>query len=638
MSVTIKQSVIDMLAQTVGQGEAEAALRELMMLNIDDMDTFMEFLEALDKADGDMSRIVGMTHEPVPIEQFLDDSYFLGDAFVLYPEVRQAIIDIINGGYVQAILTGATGIGKTSIAQIIQARYVYEISCERFPQARFGLTPTSDIVFAMLNRTSDLAKDVTYGGFHNMLMEVPYFREEYPFDHSVKSRMEFPRNIKVEYAAANANKLLGKNIFSGITDEMNFQDRIEKSKRSLTGGYFDQAVSIHRTFIRRQKSRFLLHGRLPGCLCVVSSANYEGDFTDRLVKDVEAENDGLTYIYDKSQWAVLPGNRYSGVTFPLDVGSERRTPRILEKKEDAPDGATVLDVPIEYKDDFKRDMVGALADIAGLRVTASHPYFYDKDKIWQMCDFFRNEEFRTPFTVEDTDFSDGFPEFKHGFKIPKATISRSIHIDLGVTGDACGFAMGFVDKISSVPSRITGSTVVEDVPHVTYDILLQIKRRKNQEIEFSEVRDFIYYLAKKGYPIKWVTFDSFQSVDARQILRRKGFISEVLSVEGIDAYEALRTAIFQDRIAAPENHICFNELARLEEDREKRRVDHLKGQSKDVADAMCGVYANLLRRRESWRDRGGPTIRIEHDGETRDVRTPETSGRRDITRRDIVRR
>lgn len=644
MAIELTKDLLDIFHAALPEDEVQEALNELMLANIDDMDTFVEFLEALGKADGDLSRVVGLTHEPVSMTQFMEDPYFLGDVFRPFPGVKDMLIEAMAGGYVQWLGTGAIGIGKSTAAQIIQARGLYEMSCEKFPQARYGLMPTSSIVIAMMNKTDALAKSVTFGQFHQFLVDVPYFQDEFSFDPDIKSVMTFPKNIVVEHAAANAHKLLGKNVIAGILDEMNFQQRIEKSKQSMDGGFYDQAKTVFSSLVRRRKSRFERQGKLPGILCVVSSANYAGDFTDTLKQQVEKDNDGLTYVWDKPQWEVLPKERLMKETFTLEVGNERYRSRILPKNEEPREGATLHQVPMNYFKDATDDFDGFMRDIAGIVTVADRPFFYDLEKIWRMGDLYTERGMINPFMVETICLAQGMPEFNPDFQIAYPDAPRAIHIDLGLTGDACGFAMGFVSNVEAVTRRVASGKLVEEMPHVTFDCLMQIKAPKNGEIEFADVRELIYMLDDEGYNIKWVTFDGFQSVDSRQILKRQGYQSEVISVEGKEAYEALRTAIWQSRCAAPEHHIAFNELAYLKEDREKARVDHLPNKTKDVSDTMAGVYQNLMNQRASWRSTV-PTFRlVDRNGYVRDVKGPtvetprKETGRRDVVRRDPVRK
>ena len=259
---------------------------------------------------------VTVKSKPVPIDQFINDEYYLGLKGSVWPELHVAANEIISGNYVEALLTGAIGIGKTTLAQIINAYFLYCLSLEHFPQRKYGLMPSSTIVFAMLNRTESLARDVTYREFYNLITQSPYFKEEFSFNKEVKSKLVFSNNIEVIYSGAHSKSLLGKNVISGIIDEMNFMSVIDKSKQAIDGETFDQATEVYRSLTRRRKSRFLSEGNLPGCLCLVSSTSHPDDFTEKRIKELdhykEDDNPELTYVWKKSQWQVVPPDRFTG--------------------------------------------------------------------------------------------------------------------------------------------------------------------------------------------------------------------------------------------------------------------------------------------------------------------------------------
>lgn len=643
--IEITKEFVDTFRTDMSEEDATYVLNELMMHNVDDIPFFLQYLDHLRDTQGDITRTVAVSDQPVSMKQFFEDDYFLGKVFTPFPGVAEMIAKTCNGGYVQWLGTGAIGIGKTTAAQVIICRGLYEMSCERFPQARYGLMPSSSIVIAMMNKNKDLAKRVTFGEFRQFIEQIPYFQNDFPFAKDIESELRFPCNIRVEYAAANNTSLLGKNVIAGILDEMNFQAKIERSKQAVDGGFYDQAATVYGQMVRRRWNRFQNKGRVPGVLCVVSSANYAGDFTDTLKKKVKEDNDGSTFIWDKPVWEVLPPERYCGKKFKLEIGDERYKSRVLKPGDVPREGAKVYDVPIELEKNANDDFDGFMRDDAGIVTTADKPFFYDKEKIWAMADKLSSKHLFSPMRLTESCTMDrGIPLLDEDFdQIPSPDTPRAIHIDLAVKGDACGFAMGYVDGIELVTRNVGGDRLIEELPSIVYDFFLQIKAPKGGEIEFANVRDFIYYLTQEGYPIRWISFDGFQSVDSRQILKRQGYESELISVEGRDSYEALRTAIWQGRIAAPEHSVCFNELAFLKEDREKQKVDHLPTKSKDVSDAMCGVYKNLMNRRTNWKQHL-PTFQIT-DAKTKISRPvvgpttePILQERRDIKRRDIVRR
>lgn len=604
------------LSSEVSDEEIRHALSELMLDNVDDLASYEEFLRALQDCNGDLTEIVGKTHEPVSIEQFIEDDYFLGLPIIddededthkagLWRGVFDACKEIANGSYVEALFMGAIGIGKTTAAQILTLYNIYLLSCERWPQLRYSLMPMSDLVFVCLNVTDTLACDVTYGQLRNLIEDVPYFREQYPFDPSLKRSLAFPNHVYVKYGAAYAKKFMGQNVVGGIVDELNFMSIVENSKKHTHGGEFNQAVEVYHSLVRRLKSRLTDIGRLPGCICLVSSKGYPDDFTEQRKREALAENDGSTFVFDKAQWEVRPLRSFKdGPKFRVELGNSRYSSRILSPSDTPREGAEVLHVPMFFLKDFKRDLLGALRDFGGRTTDVNAAYFYDRDLIWSMADYWDELGYATPFDREEVDFTFGIPNVVDGYVVPNPDRPRSCHIDLGLSRDSCGIAVGHVFKVDMhrVFDRESEEYVVEEFPHIAYDAVLTVRPPQGGQIEFAEVRQLVYYMRDMvGLPIRWVTYDGFESVDSRQILRHHGFKTDRISVEALEVYSDMRTAMyFHKRLAAPEHSIAFAEFARLEPDYDKDKIDHPPKGSKDTCDAMTGVFRNLGQQRSSW--------------------------------------
>src|ERR1700678_1794699 len=99
-------------------------------------------------------------------------------------------------------------------------------------------------------------------------------------------------------------------------------------------------------------------------------------------------------------------------------------------------------------------------------------------------------------------------------------------------------------------------------------MLLEIKPPSNGEIQFENIRQLLYTLRDKmKLPIKWVTFDTFQSKDSMQLLHTAGFITGIRSMD-VDtlAYDIAKQAFYDDRISAPHHPKAMKELVRLEID------------------------------------------------------------------------
>ena len=252
---------------------------------------------------------------PVDVQTFVESPYFLNRRGTLYPAVMEELRELNSGKYVEAVLTGAIGTGKSTVALFTTAYQLYVLSCLKDPHGLFNLDPSSEIVFAFQSLTKDLAELIDYERFRAMLTDSPYFNQHFPFSKKIKSEMLFPNRIVVRPLSGDVNAAIGSNIFGAILDEINFMARVEQSKSAVDGGLFDQAVEMYNSIVRRRKSRFMAaRGRLPGMVCLVSSKRYPGEFTDR--KQLEAREElartGKTgiFVYDRTLWQIKPKGTY----------------------------------------------------------------------------------------------------------------------------------------------------------------------------------------------------------------------------------------------------------------------------------------------------------------------------------------
>lgn len=545
---------------------------------------------------------------PVSVRVFIEDPYFMDAKNVLYPEVLKALADSNSGDYDESILTGAIGTGKSTIALYSTAYQLYLLSCYVSPHSVFNLDASSEIIMVFQSLTEKLAKAVSHDRFKSMIEKSPYFREKFMFDKHIVSELRFPNRIIVKPVSGKETGAIGQNVIGGIIDELNFMAVVEKSKASIDGATYDQAVALYNSISRRRKSRFMSKGNLPGLLCLVSSKRYPGQFTDIKIdeeaKDKEAHGKSKIYIYDKTTWDILPPDRFSGEWVLVYAGDDANTPRVLE------DGETitpvmrpnVIKVPVEYRTEFENDIYGALRDIAGRTTIAKFPYIIDRSAI---ADCFRKKK---PQIVSRTyvDFVtkqlEVYPE-----RFVKPALPRWCHIDLGVTSDNAGVCIGHVEKFK----RVVREDYIETLPLIEIDLAMSVFPPKGGEINFAKIRMLLYTLRKHGMNIRWVSFDSFQSVDMIQLLSAQGFAAGRVSMDtSMMPYAITKTAIMDGRINCPENPRLMLELNSLEYDPKRNKVDHPPRGSKDIADALAGVVQGLTCRREIWFNCGVPISEI----------------------------
>lgn len=531
--------------------------------------------------------------QPVDPLQFLMSKKYLGLEDELYPKVGEEFAKMNSGSYVEVVLTGAIGTAKTTLAIWTTAYQVYLLACLRNPQQTFGIDRSSEILFVFQSLNATLAKQLNYDRFRSLIQTSPFFTEYFPFDQKINSECIFPNRIIVRPVSGQESAAIGQNVFGGLMDEVNFMEVTEHSAKSVDGGEYNQAIQLYNSLSRRRKSRFMKQGKLPGVFCLVSSKRYPGQFTDQ--KAIEAEQDPSIYIYDKRTWDVLPEKNFSGDWFNVFIGDLSRKARILEDNDPMDrkkNKDLIIEVPVEYREEFKTDMLNALRDIAGVSTLAQHPFIMDNDAV--------SAGFGTVESCLTKDVVD-FSEAKVGIMRNKFLMEdepRWIHIDLSMTGDATGVACGFVDKFTKIKA---GDETEEVLPNIVFDFMLRVLPPKGGEINYQKIRDLIYALREQGLNIKWISCDSFQSTDMMQLLRRKGFTTGMVSIDrNIEPYSFLKTAFYQHRIDAPTHPYVQKEIASLEIDQKKGKVDHPDSGSKDVADAMAGVIFGLTMRRDVW--------------------------------------
>lgn len=545
---------------------------------------------------------------PFDFRTFVESEHLLNKRGYMFPLVMREAIELNSGHYIESVITGGIGVGKTYMAVYTQAYQLYLMTCMVNPHETFDLDPASSIViiFQSLNLTT--AKENDYMTFRAIVDDSPYFANEAPYDQGKKNEMRFiKQRIVVKPVSGSDTAAIGQNVIGGIIDEINFMAVVENSKNSKDGTTYDQAIAVYNSIARRRESRFMKMGSMPGMLCLVSSRNYPGQFTDKKEAEARAqiERTGKTtiFIYDKRRWEVKPED-FCGQWFNVFVGDATRKPRILVEGEEIADDDRdlVIAVPIEYYSQFENDLLPALRDIAGVATQALHPFMAKTDAV-AAC-FGRVQSIASR---DDCDFGAVKLQLFPG-RIVNPTLPRFCHVDLAISKDSAGVAIGHVPGFKDM---VRGD-YVETLPLIHYDMILEVKPPRGGEIEFENIRKLLYTLRDKlKLPIKWVTFDDFQSKDSRQLLAQQGFVTGYQSMDtDTFAYSVLKQAFYDGRVLAPAHEKALREAITLEINTKKGKVDHPPHGSKDVSDAMAGVAVGLSMRREIWHKHGVPLSRL----------------------------
>lgn len=550
----------------------------------------------------------------------------------LWPKLLDEFVAINTpGAAIELILTGSIGWGKTTVAIWSLIYQLHRILCFVNPQAAMGIDKADEILTVFQSIKLEHAKDTDFDRFRRRLLSLPWFqREPYRPNPKLTSRCVWlDGRVVAKPVVSEETGAIGGNVASALLDEVNFMRVVEKSKRAAPGGdnEWNQAKELYRAVRRRRESRFMRREGwdLPGLLVLLSSKKYRGEFTEERIKEARAGDERI-HVCDFAAYDVMPEERFSGERFEVFLGDEYRKPFIIDEAHPAPADADekslVARPPIEYLPSFKGDLYGAIRDVAGHATEALHPFIREPEKV-RAC-FGRKA---SVFNREEVDFElHKLEGFKERFLSPE--IPRWAHIDLGLTGDACGLALGYCAGFTQVER---GPNVAEVLPVIVIDGILRIRAPVGGQISFARVRRVLASVMALGIKVRWVTFDTWQSVDSMQELRqRAGVTVAYQSLDRVTAdkkgqriariYTITRQALYDGRVIAPEHAKCLREFLQLEQDEKTGKVDHRPGGSKDCADAVAAVIGGLSTRRDIW---------AEHGLNPRDIatalRTPTTS-------------
>lgn len=626
---------------------------------LDDDETRDFWLDGIEtfKQSGDIEKLIELTtyrRKVVPLDEFMFGGAYLGlKPDEIYPGLLEFAADLDTDQYIEAVLKGALGYGKSTLANIMLARGIYKTSCMRHPQSTFGIRSGAGIVFTIQSIRLATAKKAVFDEFGNFIKNSPYFKHIYPFDPTVTSQMIFrEQSVSVTPVSSSSTGAISMNVLGGVLDEMNFMQRVQKSKsqNAELDGSYSQAKAIYNAIARRRRSRFARKGKLPGLLFLISSSRFPDDFTEQKAAESTmcGGTDPTIYVVSKAVWEVKGRDTFMDEEFRVMIGNNMLRSKILEDHEQPIGDCQVINVPMDFKHEFEKDLDGSLRDFAGVTILSTRPFITRRSAIHECIQAGTNAGYNNPFLQESYNFNTGIPHPIRERLRTDIRIFRTAHVDLGLTRDACGIAIGHIagQRLIERTDPLGGGKVTELMPVIGYDCILRVTPPPNGEIEFSKIREFLIMLRDEyDIPIEFVTLDGFQSVDSRQILRSKGFKTDYLSVEKIDPYRTLRDALYDNRLQLFPHQFLADELAGLEYVRGNNgddRVDHRTNGTKDVADAVCGVATFLFNRRIAWSQSFQQYSAQLQASQGEDAGRPEavrgTARRTSATRRSVMRR
>jgi len=140
--------------------------------------------------------------------------------------------------------------------------------------------------------------------------------------------------------------------------------------------------------------------------------------------------------------------------------------------------------------------------------------------------------------------------------------------------------------------RNIGGKMTEPAPVVKVDCVRFWTPSRTKNVDFTEIREFILSLKRRGFDIRLTTFDRWESADTMKYLAERGLKTERLSVAK-KHYEDFAMVVAENRLSGPAIKLLIDELLQLQIMRNDK-VDHPRKGSKDLSDAVCGAIYNAI--------------------------------------------
>lgn len=464
------------------------------------------------------------------------------------------------------------GSGKDYTSTIVCAYIVYLLLCLKDPAKYYGKPSGDTIDILNIAVNADQARNVFFANFRKRITGCPWFDGKY--DTPTQNGIAFDKSIRVFSGHSEREAFEGLNLFVAVLDEIS-AFALESSSGNKQAKTADAVYKMYRASV---DSRFPDFGKV----LLLSFPRFKDDYIQQRYNAAVAEKEVIIRSKVLKLDPDLPdgtdGNEFS-IEWEEDHITKYTYPHLFALRRPTWEvNPTVrVDSPAMVRA-FREDLGDALGRFACMPSNLSDGYFKNKQAIL--------DTFVTQNGVdEDGTFLEKFQ--------PKTDKRYYVHVDLAQKHDYCAVAMAHVDKWIDI--RI-GNDYSEQHPVVVVDAIRWWTPTKEKSVEFADVRDYIVALRRRGFDVRLVTFDRWNSHDTMNILEREhGISTGTLSVDK-KHYDDFLSTMYDSRLVGPKVELLIEELGELRALARGQKViiDHPRKGSKDLSDATCGAIYNAV--------------------------------------------
>jgi phage terminase large subunit-like protein len=553
---------------------------------------FDDFLAVLD--DSEFEEI------PVDLDTFIEDERFLGGRKMkLSPIQRECLLHMtqiyrkdtlerLRGTVEEAqhwhrkytnneiILMLGKGSGKDEMSAMAFTYIVYQLLCLKDPAVYYGKPSNDNIDLLNVAVNADQANRVFFKKLKNYITQSPWFEGKYETgagrEPARQGEVAFNKNINLYSGHSEREAFEGLNLFAVILDEI-----AAFALESAKGETGKTAEGIYKMYRASVNSRFALYGKYIS----LSFPRFKGDFImqlyDRVIASKQVVRRKEIMKIDPELPDGIEGNEIA-IEWEEDHIDAYVAPKIFALRRPSWDVNPIMTLE-EKVSEFVSDYSDTLGRVACMPPEAVDAFFKDRNKI--------EDAFKWPNGVDNLDGT------FTGANEPQEDKMYFVHVDLAQKHDRCAVALAHVDKW--VTRKIPGTERMSDpAPEIFVDALRYWEPTKQQEVDFTEVQEYIVSLQRRGYNIKLVTFDQWRSEDMRKYLNSIGMRADLLSIKK-DQYVDMAVIMNEQRLKGPDEAKLRDELLQLRLF-PNGKIDHPRQGYKDLSDATCGAIFNALSR------------------------------------------
>lgn len=483
----------------------------------------------------------------------------------------------------EIIMQLGKGSGKDFTSTVAVSYVVYLLLCLKDPAVYYDKPKGNSIDIINVAINSDQAQRVFFKNFVEVVRNNPWFENKFS---EKQGSIEFDKNVTVYSGHSEREAFEGYNTLIVILDEIS-GFALESTSGNMNA---KTASAIYDMYKGSVTSRFAQYGKL----VLLSFPRFKDDFIQQKYKDAVygvPNDNGIrpnlgemetimrteTLKVDSELPDGIEGNEFE-ISWEEDHIIRYAYPYTFALRRPSWEVNPTKNLQVDYALDFYRNPGDALGRFACMPTNLKDGFFKNMDKVT-----------RAFSRINGVDDEGVF----HPLFMPKDDSPYFMHVDLAQKHDHCAVGMAHIDKWIEYPVGSSGQ--VEYLPLVQVDAVRFWTPTRDKSVDFKDVIEYIKSVRRRGFNLKLVTFDRWNSHDTMMDLERNGIKTDNLSVDK-KHYDDFLITTYDDRLVGPAIDLLIQELGELRQVQrgQKITIDHPRKGSKDLADAVCGSIWNAV--------------------------------------------